>query len=327
MEYAIAVILALVGLAIFVAIVSLGRMFMRGITRAAEVPPERPSFDDVEVSGGPVGVDELVYLYAHEFTRPRTAVGPALPRDRFYSPLNDAELDADELTNQLLYVALCELHRGEYIDFRAVERPPTYLPPFPQKKWELQLRRLRRLPDCPICGALGVGFDLARKRLVAKQQPVDEKALWVSLDELVERALKSIRQELNFWERTGVHGDLRNYVASSLIARGYLIAAQKDTWLDKVRTKRPAANTRAIETLADEAESLKRRLRAFREEHGSEAAQVFDPRAHIQDNVDPTLMDAERELDDLPIDDCLRTSIYETLMSLKQLEPSGEPGV
>ena len=325
MEIVIGLFLAAVGVAIVWGFSVLGKTVRRGISNHSKVA-DTPCYDDIEVREG-VGVDELVYLYAHEFTRPRASGAPALPRDRVWAPLSDDELDAEELTHQLLYATLCELHREGYISFRLTERQPTYLPPFPQKKWEMQLQRLKRLPVTPLCDAIGVGFDLTRKRLQAKMQFVDEQTLWVGLDELVERGLKAIRQELSFWERSGVHGDLRNYVASSLIASGYLIAPQRDTWLDKVRTKRPIPNRPAIEKLADEAKSLKRRVQTFRKMHGSEAAQVDDPHAKLQTNVDPSLADTDGPLDELPLDDCLRLSIYETLIAIKQLEPSSEPGV
>ena len=43
--------------------------------------------------------------------------------------------------------------------------------------------------------------------------------------------------------------------------------------------------------------------------------------------VDPSLATQEADFDQMPLDDCLRISIYETLISLKQLEPSGGSGI
>ena len=39
------------------------------------------------------------------------------------------------------------------------------------------------------------------------------------------------------------------------------------------------------------------------------------------------LVNREADFDDMPLDDSLRLSIYEALVSLRQLEPSGDSGV
>jgi hypothetical protein len=326
MEVAIAIVLIVLGVAGFYGFIRLQKSVQRGLQNHGRVA-ETPTFDDIEVAEGPLGPDEIVYLYAHEFARPRLAGTPTLPRDRVSAPMAGTEVDAEDLTSRLLYATICELYREKYLEIRLVERDPTYLPPFPQKKWELQLRRAQRFPPGPLCDTLSVGFDLTRRRLQAKQQRIEEDKLWVGLDELIERGLKAVRQELSFWERSGVHGDLRNYVSSSLVARGYLVAPQGDTWFDKVRTRKLLSNKAAIETVADQARSLKHRLETFCKMHGSSEAQVDAPNAKLHDNVAPDLAEGGHPLEELPIDDCLRLSIYEALLSIKQLEPSGEPGV
>ena len=120
---------------------------------------------------------------------------------------------------------------------RVRDRPATLMPPYPHKTWELQLCQVGPMPESPISDALAVAFGLLRKRARAAGE-ADERH-WVTLDALLEQALKTIRQEMTFWQRTGVFGDFRQYVESALIAQGYLIEPPRPTWLDRVRTKRP----------------------------------------------------------------------------------------
>lgn len=325
MELAIALALVALGAAILAGGYRAWKMIM---SRAAEIAAEREGVPVSAESAGPVGPDGLVCLFAHEFVRPaaKTPTG----RDRAYAPLTDQELDPEDFALQLLYALAAELFSEGRLDFRLVPREPTYMPPFPQKAWELQVRQLDALEGSPLAKAMAVAFELltGRKRR-RRGRPLGEEEGWVALDDLVDRMLRAIRQELSFWERTGVYGDLRSYVEDALAASGYLLPPERATWLDRVRSKRPRPNVGAIEALANEARALRRRLADFRRRYGSAEAIASIPEdgpLPITD-VDPHLMDSNRPLGELPLDDCLRASLYEALTALRQLEPSSDAGV
>ncbi len=96
------------------------------------------------------------------------------------------------------------------------------------------------------------------------------------------------------------------------------------TWLDRLRSRQLEINRAAIEARRADAEALHRRLAEFRRTHGSEQT-----REMAEDLTSPS-QEADSELgnwtgppEELPLDDALRLSIYETLVSLRQLEPSG----
>lgn len=331
MELAIA--LVLVGLG---AVILVGgyRFYRRLMARAAElsIPRQETPAHDVVVSGD-VHADGLVYLFAHEFVQHRSPRPTALPRERAFAPLTEAELDPEDWALQLLYATLCDLHAQSAIQFRIVEREATLMPPFPQKRWEMELIQRMPFPSSPIADALGVAVELMRSRQQQRvaQGKAEPGELWCPLDELIERALKAMRQEITFWERSGVYGDLRNYVASALVAQGYLIQPASETWLQRSRSRRPRANELAIDRLRPQAEALKRRLRQFRLKHGSPYARgELEPEEGQRlplANVDPALTTGDPDCDNMPLDDCLRISIHEALVSLRQLEPSGDAGI
>jgi hypothetical protein len=77
--------------------------------------------------------------------------------------------------------------------------------------------------------------------------------------------------------------------------------------------------------LEDRAAKLQSSIEAFRKRFASPAA-CEDP-TWPSGEVDPGLLSPTCPLDDLPLDDCLQVSIYETLISIRQLEPSGEAGI
>jgi len=181
-------------------------------------------------------------------------------------------------------------------------------------------------PSSPLANAMSVAFDLlTRKRGRRRKSP---EAQWVSIDDLIDRMLRAIRQELSFWERSGVYGDFRVYVENALQAQGYLLPPERTTWLDRVRAKRSRPNREAIEELEEQADALRRRLIEFRRQYGSPHAREEIPEEGPLPitPVDPHLTDSKRGLDELPLDDCLRVSLYEVLTSLRQLEPSGDAG-
>jgi hypothetical protein len=325
MELAIALVLAAVGVAVLLGGYRAWQLLM---TRAAQLEAESREAPVVAEPSGAVGPDGLVCLFAHQFVRP--AGKSVSARDKAFAALTGDELDPEDFALQLLYSLMAELFQEGKLDFRIVPREPSFMPPFPQKAWELEVRAMEPLSGTALTGAIQVAFELldSKARRRRKLSP-DQDEGWVSIDDLIDRMIRALRQELSFWERTGVYGDLRSYVEDALVAQGYLIPPEKATWLDRVRTKRPQANVEAIERLAGDAVALRARLVDFRRRQGSaEAADAIPQEGPLPiTQVDPALIDTKRSLGDLPLDDCLRVSVYEVLTSLKQLEPSSDPGV
>lgn len=323
MELAIAVALAAVGVAVLV----LGwRFWQRLIHRAGELAAEEEAIRPVPEPEGPVGPEGLICLFSHLFVRPARKPGG---RDRAFAPLTEDELDPEDYALQMLYALMADLFSSGHLDFRIAEREPPYTGPFPTKAWELQVRQLQDLPSSPLASAMAVAFEMVLGRRRRRRRRAAEEEDWVSIDDLIDRMLRAIRQELSFWERTGVYGDLRTYVENSLVAQGFLLPPETSTWLDRVKRKRRRPNVEAIEQLAEEADDLRRRLVEFRHRHGSpQAMEGIEAEGPLPiGSVDERLLEAGRSLGELPLDDCLRASLYEVLTSLKQLEPSGDAGV
>ena len=330
MQIALAVILTAAGLWLFFLIFRLLRgMKTRLAALAAEPPGPRLSRLDAEEI---VGADGLVYLFAQDFVKPapHRPMG-SIPRDRAFACQTQDELDPDDFARQLLYATFTELLDEGYVEVSYVHRDPTFLPPHPHKQWELQFREFKPLPPTPLTESFGVGFELSRKnRLRSKrdQEELTPDEEYFSLDELLERALKAIRQEMTFWERGNCCSDLRGWVETALISQGYLFAPERSTWLDTVRKNRPQVNPEPVATLEPEARALAKRLEAFRQRFGSPTAlePTEDERGQRVD-IAPHLATHSGDLDDMPLDDCLRLTIHETIVSIKQLEPSGEAGI
>lgn len=328
MQIALALILTLFGLALLFAIFrALGGVKQRlgALTEQKPLEPERPHLE------GPVTMDGLLYLYAHEFVKPspKRPLG-SIPRDRAFACQSDLELDCEDFAKQLVYVVLTELYSQHCLQTRVVPRDPTYMPPYPHKQWEMQLRQVAPFPPSPLAESFAVGFELAKKnrarlKKVEALEPEDE---FFALEEILERSLKAMRQEMTFWERGTLCSDLRRYVETALIAQGYLNAPDRDTWLDTVRTKRPTCNESACEAVRPEAISQLRRLETFRKMHGSAYAVTpeKDEKGQIVD-IDPAVISASEGFETMPIDDVLRATIHEAVVSIKQLEPSGEAGI
>jgi len=299
--------------------------------------PGGPKTDEQDIEPvepeGEIANDGLVYMFAGKFAKPtaRRALG-SIPRDRAFDLASGTELDPRDLAQQIVYATLVQLYENGCIKFKLVPRDASFMPPFPHKAWELHVRQLQSFPSSPICDSLNIAFEMiykkrAKKADAASEDGIPEDDLWVSLDGLLEDALKAMRQEMSFWERGCIYSDLRNYVGIGLTAQGYLVAARQDTWLDRVRRKPPTPNPVAMERLSLEAkaEALLKRIETFRARFGSPAASE-DPNWPTGD-VDPGLLQPQCPLEDLPLDDCLRVSIYETLIAIRQLEPSGEAGI
>lgn len=294
-----------------------------------EAPPlRRPS----KRSSAPVYADGIVYLFAHEFVQP-PAPRPlgSVPRDRAYACQTGQELDPDDFARQLLYALFVELIEEGYIEWRFAKRDPTFMPPYPHKQWELQLRQARPFPSSPLMESLEVGFELclrARQRRKKDSFELNGEEEFFTMEEIIEQALKAIRHERTFWERGTCCSDLRGHVETAMIESDYLRLPRRETWLQTLRPGRPVCNMEAIKTLAPQAQALKRRLYSFRQRYGSAIAKnpQKNERGQLMD-IDPQLATYSGDFQNMPLDDCLRITIHEVIASIKQLEPSGEAGI
>ena len=330
-EAIIGIVLAGVGIFVFWRLVQmvqgLGRPKSGGAAGEEEEPPGR-----VEPEGE-IGNDALVYMFAGKFVKsaPRRALG-SIPRDRAFDVTTEEEVDPHDLAQQIVYCTLIDLYSKGHVKFRPVPRQASFMPPFPHKSWELRLQQTEAFASGPLCDSLNIAFDMIYRKRLKKAERSGEEGLvedeqWVNLDELLENAVKAMRQEMSFWERGSIYSDLRNYVGIGLVAQGYLLPPAEDTWLDRVRRKSPTLNPVALEMhdLEEMAEALLETVAAFRARLGSAAAGE-DPNWPAGE-VDPGLLAPTCPLEDLPVDDCIRLSIYEALIAIRQLEPSGEAGV
>jgi len=189
----------------------------------------------------------------------------------------------------------------------------------------MRVARGKRLVGAPTAEALDCAFDIAEQRTAKRGGDVQDG---IPLDELVEDMLKVMRQELSFWEKAGVYADIRQYVEAALIDQGYLVAPTKETWFDKLRHVRPSVNESALDQIDRAAENLAKCLTEFRRKHGSETAASADtvPGGRAEE-IDEGLVEATPPFEELPLHDCLKVSIYEAMMAIRQLEPSEDVGV
>lgn len=326
-QVTIVVVLVVVG----VLLVRVGSRAWRSLMDAAGDGVDEQSLQDAHLEviepEGRVGPDGLVVLFGHQFVERASSSRMVSPRLRCYAPITDDELDAQHWAQQVLYATLTGLYEAGCIELRVVERTATLMPPYPQKSWELQLAQVGPMPESPISDVLAVGFDLLRRRQRAGAESDDPEARgWVSLDQVVEQSLKTMRQEISFWQRSGVFGDIRQYVEAALIAQGYLIEPARPTWLDRLRHKRPYPHEEGVAGLESDARDLAASLKAFQQKHGAGLLEGESETEALR-QVDPSLLSPTEALEDLPLDEVLRISIHETLVSLRQLEPSGDAGV
>ncbi|NPV46423.1 MAG: hypothetical protein HPY69_05675 [Armatimonadetes bacterium] len=326
-------------IAVFLIVLGAGLLWLifrglpRLLDRAGEWSEAQPKARlEKRAADEPIGPEGLVYLFAHRFVKPppRRPVG-SIPRDRAYACQDDTELCPEDFAKQLLYAVLTELYEAECLEFRLVPRSANFMPPYPQKQWELHLRQCQAFPASPLGDSLAVSFDLCRRNRLRSKKGQEEllpDEEFFSFDEVLDRALRAIRQEMTFWQRGTVCSDLRRYVEDALVAQGYLTLPERETWLDRVRTARPTVNEPMVAALAAEAEALLERLQGFRSRYGSSFA--VEPRENEQGQVvdiDPELANRAEDLDEMPLDDCLRMTIHEAIVAIKQLEPSGEAGI
>lgn len=322
-QIGIIVVLTVLGVLLYRAGARFLSRLLEGEAESIQAEVEQPSRPVEPI--GPVGPDGLVVLFGHQFVDRPPAGKTISPRLRCYAPLTEEELDPQHWTHQILYATLVDLYQTGSIDLRVTERAATLMPPYPQKTWELQLRQVGPMPESPVSDVFAVAFDLLRRRRRGGENEDEEH--WVTLDSLVEQALKIIRQEMSFWQRSGVFGDIRQYVESALIAQGYLIEPGQPTWLDRVRTRRPRPHEEGVKRLEDDVRELSGRLAEFRRTHGGNLLPEANTETEALRQVDSSLLCPGDALHKMPLDEVLRISIYETLMAIRQLEPSGDVGV
>ncbi len=321
-QIGIIVILLVIGVLIYRAGARLLGRVVEGEVTAACQEVARPAAPMEPI--GPVGPDGLMVLFADRFVDRPSPNKMVSPRSRCYAPLTDEELDPQHWTQQILYATLVDLYSRGCIELRASERAATLMPPYPQKTWELELRQVGPMPESPVSDVIAVAFGLLRKR---RRGQADDDEHWVTLDAVVEQALKTIRQEMSFWQRAGVFGDIRLYVESALIAQGYLIEPGRPTWLDRVRSRRPEPHEEGVRRLERDADELAALLTEFRRTRGGNMLPESGTETEALRQVDTALLSPGDALDEIPLDEMLRISIYETLMAIRQLEPSGDAGV
>ncbi len=318
MAIAIAVILGLIG--IFV--LWYGQKLWQSLTTGVPLGEPTEELAEPPTPRGPLAPDETVFLFAEQFVGTVSAEGP--PHTTGTAPLSQEPVSLRDEANRLIYAVLIDQYQQERLQFRIVERDQTMMPPFPHKAWELQVQRSDALSSSPLLDCLNVSFNVIYKQRGVSSAEGDGEKLWVSLDELLEQILKVARAEISFWKREGVYGDLCNYIEEALVARGYLRELPRNTWLERLRSRELQVNRDAIEQHQPAAEELHRRLTEFRRAYGSEQTQqLADDLTQPEEEADSELGNWTDPLDELPLDDALRMSIYEALVCLRQLEPSG----
>ncbi len=318
MAIAIAVILGLVG----VFLLWYGHKIWQSLTTGAGRAEPTEEIIQLPTPRGPLAADETVFLFAEQFVGTVSAEG--YTHTTGTAPLSQQPVSLRDQANRLIYAVLVDQYQQERLQFRIVARDPTMIPPFPHKAWELQVRRSDALTSSPLLDCLNVSFNIIYKQRGASSAEGDGEKLWISLDELLEQTLKVARAEISFWKREGVYGDLCNYIEETLVARGYLRELPRRTWLERLRGRELQVNREAIEQRQPAADKLHQRLTEFRQTHGSEQTrQLADDLTQPQEEADSELGNWTGPLDELPLDDALRMSIYEALVCLRQLEPSG----
>lgn len=325
MAVAIAIVLVLAGVAVLWLGQHLWRSFTQSLAEVAQPPPDTPR----EALTRPHGLraDALVFLFAERFVRTPAPNKPVNPRLRAGAPLTDEDLDARDWACKLLFALLAEQHELGAVEFRTVSRTPTLMPPFPHKNWELEARRERRLADSPLGDCLAVAFDMLEKRTrPGEDEPgPDEPGGWYPLELVVEKMLTVVRAETGFWQREGVYGDLRNYVAETLAAEGYLTENTSNTWVEHFRRRRMEPNREAIATLAEEADALRHRLRSLRRRYGSAEFLGEEDREATYTHLNtPASLTSVEDVSQVLWADALGITIFETLVALRQLEPTGD---
>jgi hypothetical protein len=284
----------------------------------------RASEEKPEISGA-LGPDGVAYLAAHRFVPPGAPRSVTNARRRAYAPITGDEVEPRQMAEQLVHATFVSLVSARRLELRLAECEPSFMPPFPNKRWTMRVVRTQRLTGSPTAEALDCAFDIAEQRTAKKGGNVEDG---IPLDELIEDMLKVIRQELSFWEKAGVYADVRQYVEAALIDQGYLVAPAKETWFDRLRHQRPSVNEAALGEIDRQADALAEALLDFRRAHGSETAAGADtvPGGRTEE-IDEGLIEAGPPFEGLPLHDCLRVSIYEAMMAIRQLEPSEDVGV
>ena len=335
MGVAIAVVLTLAGVALLWAGYHAWQHLMASAEQVAT--PPRPEVHEAPPVHRAPRAEALVYLFAHQFVRSPKPGRVVNPRFQARAPLSGEELDPRDFAAKMLFALLAEVAEEGGVDNRVVERVPTLMPPFPHKNWELQVRRVGALVASPLGECLAVAFDMVEKKMHLPE-PVEDtrgRALerpgegpWVPLDLVIEKLLEVVRAETTFWQREGVYGDLRNYVADCLVAEGYLIERGGNTWIEHLRKRRLEPNLETVEPLAPAAAALQRRMRQVRQRYGSAELLGEDERSasYTHVNAPAHLTQVEGDVADILWADALGLTLHETLVGLRQLEPNSEGG-
>ena len=319
MAIAIAVILGLVG----ILLLWYGHKIWQSLTTGAPRGAPGEGIIELPTPRGSLAPDETVFLFAEQFVGTVSAEGSGHTTGT--APLSQQPVSLRDQANRLIYAVLVDQYQQERLQFRTVERDATMMPPFPQKAWELQVQRRDALSSSPLLDCLNVAFNVMYKQRGVGSAEEDSEKLGVSLDELLEHILKVARAEISFWKREGVYGDLCNYIEEALVARGYLHELPRDNWLARLRSRDLQVNRDAIQQHQSAAEELHQRLTEFRRAHGSEQTQqLADDLTQLDEEANQERSAWTEPLDELPLDDALRMSIYEALVCLRQLEPSGD---
>jgi len=277
---------------------------------------------------GPATPEMLVYLFAHRFMREMPLGKTVRNRSRYFAPLTGDEIDPQDAAEKILFVGLSELYVAGCIDFEVRESDATLMPPYPHKGWTLVTRKLGEFPRGPLCDKLGAAF-LSHSSQATKPEDNDTA---VALIDLVESTINTIRADMSFWKRAGVYGDIRAFVEAHLIERGYMLAPTKETWLDAFRYKPAEANEPLIEELQGAAERLDRKLRRFRDTHGSRPEAEDEDEDEVEEppaipDVNQAVVEGGVDAEQLPLCDCLRATISESLTVIRQQEPSEQVGI
>ncbi len=318
MAIAIAVILGVVG----ILLLWYGHKIWQSLTTGTLRGEPADEIIQLPTPRGPLAPDETVFLFAEQFVGTVSAEGSSHTTGT--APLSQQPVSLRDQANRLIYAVLVDQYQQERLQFRIGACDPTMMPPFPHKAWGLQVQRSDALSSSPLLDCLNVAFNVIYKQRGVSSTEEDSEKLWISLDELLDHILRVARAEISFWKREGVYGDLCNYIEEALVARGYLHELPRNTWLERLRSRKLQVNREAIEQRQPAADELHQRLTEFRRDYGSaQTQQVADDLTQPEEEANQELSEWTAPIDELPLDDALRMSIYEALVSLRQLEPSG----
>ncbi|HJN18686.1 MAG TPA: hypothetical protein QGH10_24500, partial [Armatimonadota bacterium] len=194
------IVLTVLAVAFVAAIYGLFRLVKGLEERADEMDEQAAAERDAQPErvelGEPLGPDGIAYLAAHKFVPSGVPRNPVNARKRAYAPVTGDELEPRRLAEHMLHAVIVSFVRDGRLQLKVGEQDPSFMPPFPHKRWVLRLVRKKRLDGCPLAEALDVALDLAEQRTAKKGADVADG---IAIDELIEDMLKVMRQEMSFW--------------------------------------------------------------------------------------------------------------------------------